>query len=165
MLRGLVRLIHYMDGISNAADLAKVEELLRAANVEREDMVQACKFNEVNYARNLLAKSKWYELWVICWRGGQSSPIHDHLGSACGVRIVDGIATETAFEETSCGLVRPISSKEFCKNEVCVTTESDIHVITNEQPDTDLITLHLYTPPLKMRFYKLDPSLQISYKA
>ena len=98
MLRGLVKLIGYMDGLTCRADLTIVEELLREANVERNDMVEACKFSTQNYARTMLAKGPWYQLLVICWREGQSSPIHDHFGSACGVRVVDGVATETLFE-------------------------------------------------------------------
>ena len=69
MLRGLVRLIRYMDGLTSRADLQIVEELLREANVERDDMVEACKFSTQHYARNELAKSPWYQLLVICWRG------------------------------------------------------------------------------------------------
>ena len=161
MLRGLVRLIRYMDGLGSAADLGKVETLLREANVEREDMIQACKFSDVDYARNLLAKSPWYQLWVICWRAGQTSPIHDHIGCACGVRIVDGVATETIFEETEQqGYVRPVSTSIFRSGDVCVSNDTDIHLITNEQPDQDLVTLHLYTPPLKMRFFNLQENWQ-----
>lgn len=158
MLRGLVRLIRYMDGLAGPVELPMLESLLREANVTREELVVACKFSDVNYARNLLAKSEWYQLLVICWKEGQSSPIHDHAGSACGVRVIDGIATETMFTPTSHGHVRPESSKQFCRDEVCVTGDTDIHVITNEQPATDLVTLHLYSPPLRMNSYKLDPT-------
>jgi cysteine dioxygenase len=158
MLRGLVRLIRYMDGLTSRADLQIVNELLREANVERDDMVEACKFSTQHYARNELAKSPWYQLLVICWREGQSSPIHDHFGSGCGVRVVDGIATETIFEPMSSGLVRPVRESHYGKGDVCVNSDSDIHLITNEQSNQDLITLHLYSPPLKMRFYERSPA-------
>lgn len=157
MLRGLVRLIRYMDGLTTRADLQVIDDLLREANVERNDMVEACKFSNQSYARNLLAKSPWYQLLVICWREGQSSPIHDHFGSACGVRVVDGVATETLFNETSAGLVRPTTQRNYDKGDVCVTSDADIHLITNEQHGSDLITLHLYSPPLQMRFYQREP--------
>jgi cysteine dioxygenase len=145
-----------MDGLTSRADLQIVEELLREADVERDDMVEACKFSTQHYARNQLAKSPWYQLLVICWRGGQSSPIHDHFGSACGVRVVDGVATETLFEESTPGHVRPLRQMQHVRGEVCVTSDSDIHLITNDQADQDLITLHLYSPPLKMRFYERE---------
>ena len=156
MLDGLVKLIRYMDGLTEAGDLGRIEQLMRQADVTREDMVQACKFNNVSYARNRLAKGAWYELLVICWQKGQSSPIHDHFGSACGVRVVDGVATETIFEETSPGRVRPVRTQKMSSGEVCVTSDTDIHLITNDEPQTDLVTLHLYSPPLNMHYYELD---------
>ena len=159
MLRGLVKLIRYMDGLTGPAKLEKVEQLLTEADVEREDMIQACKFNDVSYARNRLAKGDWYDLLVICWKKGQSSPIHDHLGSACGVRVVDGTATETIFEETNPGFVRPVRQHCFTKGQVVVTSDTDIHLITNDDREQDLITLHLYTPPLNMTYYELESTL------
>ena len=162
MLRGLVKLISYMDGLTGPADLGKMESMLRNANVTREDMVVACKFNDVSYARNMLAKSPWYQLLVICWRQGQSSPIHDHYGSSCGVRVIDGIATETLYEETRAGYVKPMETSKYQKDDVCVTSGGDIHLITNEQSKRDLITLHLYSPPLQMNFYELESTFDNS---
>ena len=154
MLRGLVKLIRFMDGLSGPAELDDIERLLREADVDREDMVVACKFSEVNYARNILAKSPWYQLIVICWREGQASPIHDHGESACGVRVVDGTATELRYEKVDDGSVRMRSQGEFSPGDVCVTSTDQIHVIRNEAGRDDLITLHLYSPPLEMSFFE-----------
>jgi cysteine dioxygenase len=153
MLRGLVKLIRYMDGLSGPAAISAIDQLLREANVKREDMVVACKFSEQHYARNILAKSPWYQLIVICWRQGQASPIHDHAGSACGVRVVDGVASETCFAPLPDGYLRIREEREFHSGEVCTTSDTGIHVITNRQPNQDLVTLHLYSPPLRMNFY------------
>jgi cysteine dioxygenase len=156
MLKGLVRLIRYMDGLNGPADLARIDALLREADVNRDDLVQACKFNDVNYARTMFSQSPWYQLLVICWRTGQSSPIHDHRGSQCGVRVVAGTATETAYERTESGLVRPVNEIEYATNDVCATSDADIHALSNRCPHTDLVTLHLYSPPLHMTFYEAE---------
>jgi len=156
MLRGLVKLIRHMDGLTGPAALGDMEALLRQADVRRNDLVRACKFNDVSYARNLLARSPWYQLLILCWRRGQSSPIHDHVGSSCGVRIVDGVATETLFAPTQFGRVRPIALRDYQAGEVCVTSDRQIHVISNCQPNRDLITLHLYSPPLAMNYYEVE---------
>lgn len=156
MLRGLVKLIRYMDGLTGPADLETVHQLLKNADVRPTDMVEACKFHNKRYARNLLAKGLWYQLLVICWRRGQSSPIHDHIGSACGVRVVQGTATETVYRTTASGRVLPTTQREFHENSVVLSSDTDIHLITNQHPDQDLITLHLYTPPLNMRYYQLE---------
>jgi cysteine dioxygenase len=154
MLKGLVRLIRYMDGLEGPAELPMIDQLLREADVSRDDMVQACNFSDVNYARTIFAQSPWYQLIVICWRSGQSSAIHDHRGSQCGVRVIAGIATETQYERTAAGTVRPVREIEYHANDVCTTSDTGIHVISNRRPRTDLVTLHLYSPPLKMTFYE-----------
>ncbi len=153
MLRGLVKLIRHMDGLSAPEEISVIDRLLRQADVSREDMLVACKFSDQRYARNVLAKSPWYQLIVICWRCGQSSPIHDHANSACGVRVVDGIATERRYERDNNGRVVFTEEQQFREGDVCTTSKTDIHVITNQEPDRELVTLHLYSPPLSMNFY------------
>jgi hypothetical protein len=76
--------------------------------------------------------------------------------------VIDGIATETIYEETRSGFVQPMKSHQYPKDSVCVTSDRDIHVITNEQPNEDLVTLHLYTPFLRMNYYELDAGFDYS---
>ena len=154
MLRGLVQLIRFMDGLTGPARLDDIQRLLRDAGVDREDMVVACKFSDVHYARNVLAKSPWYQLIVICWREGQASPIHDHGESACGVRVVDGIASEVRYQRDATGKLHSGPESEYYPGDVCVTSREEIHVIRNEPGRDDLVTLHLYSPPLKMNFFE-----------
>jgi cysteine dioxygenase len=156
MLKGLVRLIRKMDGLGEPAELPMIDRLLREADVSRGDMVQACNFSDVNYARTIFAQSPWYQLIVICWRSGQSSAIHDHRGSQCGVRVIAGIATETVYERTAAGRVRPVREVEYHQDDVCTTSDTGIHVISNRRPETDRVTLHLYSPPLRMSYYEAD---------
>ncbi len=162
MLRGLVKLIRHMDGLTGPVDLSDMAQLLRGADVEREELVQACKFNEVTYARNLLSKSPWYELLIICWRAGQCSPIHNHEDSACGVRVVDGIATETLYRRVGlgAGAVERVDRRAYQKGDVCISARDDIHLIENLEPGRDLITLHLYSPPLSMNYFELASDMQ-----
>ncbi len=160
MLRGLVKLIRHMDGLTGPAHLEDIRRLLGEADVEREELVQACKFSDVTYARNLLSKSPWYELLIICWRYGQCSPIHDHDQSVGGVRVVDGVATETRYREVGPGAVEPIGRGECKAGGVCVVERDDIHLIENLQSDQELITLHLYSPPLSMNYFELAADMQ-----
>ncbi len=154
MIKDLVRLIRHADSWTGPADRATVYELLMDSHVTSKDMIEACKFDNIRYARNVLARSQWYELVVICWRSGQSSPIHDHLGTICGVRVVDGVATETTYREVAGGRVQPVGRREFGPDKVLISCDTDIHLITNEVADQGLITLHLYSPALTMRYFQ-----------
>jgi cysteine dioxygenase len=86
---------------------------------------------------------------VLCWRAGQRSPIHDHRGSSCGVKVIKGVATETFFDRTPHGHVYATGSRALNQGAVCGSQDDDLHQMSNLQaPGQDLITLHIYSPPL-----------------
>jgi cysteine dioxygenase len=86
---------------------------------------------------------------VLCWRNGQRSPIHDHTGSNCAVRVLRGTMTETLFEFAPNGHVKPTFSRDVPAGTVVGSVDKDMHQVSNLQAgDADLITLHVYAPPL-----------------
>jgi cysteine dioxygenase len=95
---------------------------------------------------------------VLCWRNGQRSPIHNHRGSSCGVKVLRGVATETVFARAPNGMVLPTSSRELPTGFLCASADDDIHQISNLQAaGKDLVTLHIYSPPLmRMEMFSLD---------
>ncbi len=124
-------------------DLAVVEDFIR--------------FHPDHYLRNLMRTGPCYQALILCWRPGQRSPIHDHLGSSCAVRILRGMATETLFERTEEGHVYPVESRFLREGAALASGSDDIHQISNLQPDSqDLVTLHVYSPALlTMNVYSL----------
>ncbi len=90
-------LIAYLDGLSERAPLDELLEQLRSVEVDVADLAEHVRFSSQSYTRNLMREGPWYHLLVLCWENGQRSPIHDHTGSTCGVRVLRGVATETAF--------------------------------------------------------------------
>ena len=124
------------------------------------------QFAEERYRRNLMHEGPAYHALVLCWRNGQRSPIHDHRDSACAVRIVSGEATETVFDMTDEGRLFPVRTRRMREGFMCATQDLDIHQLSNDQPDgADLITLHLYSPPLlTMGQYSLTDSIMREFK-
>ena len=118
-------------------------------------------FSTERYRRNLMRAGPAYHALILCWRSGQRSPIHDHRGSACGVRVIGGEASETIFEVTEEGHVFPVRTRKLPQGFICATEDSDIHQLSNLQPGkADLITLHVYSPPLLvMGQYSLTDSI------
>src|SRR5437016_14476340 len=57
------------------------------------------RFSSDHYVRNLMYAGPSYQALVLCWQSGQRSPIHDHRGSSCAVKIISGVATETTFAQ------------------------------------------------------------------
>jgi cysteine dioxygenase len=143
-------LINYLEGLTGRASLGELTAHLADADVTCEDVAEFVRFSEKQYARNLVRAGEWYYLLVLCWRNGQRSPIHDHAGSSCGVRVLRGAMTETVFRFAPNGAVLPMGSRELSAGGVCGSEDSDMHQVSNLQAGSaDLVTLHVYSPPLR----------------
>ena len=58
-------------------------------------------FAKDTYARNLVCRTPFFELLVLCWRPGQESTIHDHAGALNAIRVLSGELTSRSFSRTS----------------------------------------------------------------
>jgi len=161
----LLALLDHLDGLTERAPLALLESKLQELDIGVNDVADYIHFNPGNYRRNLVRAGEWYHLLILCWRSGQRSPIHNHAQSTCGLKVLSGIATETKFELTPSGLVKAVSSSDAPEGFICATQDADIHQISNLQAEgTDLITLHIYSPPLlRMKTYSLTDRLVGEY--
>ena len=146
----LQTLLEYLDSLHERADLDTLRRLLVELEIVSDDLSAACIFKECGYQRNMIKQSPWYEAVCLCWSSGQRTPIHDHAGSSCAFLVVNGIATETRFDQTPSGLVIPTWTKYHEPGYVCASDEADIHQVANTQPEGhDLVTLHIYSPQLR----------------
>jgi len=122
---------------------------LRGLTLTLEELSPAIVFSPDHYVRNLLHQGPSYHALVLCWRNGQRSPIHNHRGSACGVKVLQGVATETTFKRAPNGMIIPDRTRDWEEGTLCYSEDEDMHQISNVQAlGADLITLHLYSPPL-----------------
>ena len=149
MAKTLDELFEYLDALDDRADLADLMIELSQLDVGGEELAEHVRFSRQSYARNLVRSGPWYHALVLCWRNGQRSPIHDHVGSSCGVRVLRGVATETLFEFAANGHVKAVGSRDLPAGSVCGSQDGDLHQVSNLQAgDADLVTLHIYSPPL-----------------
>lgn len=163
MSLSLTTLLDEMEDCQRAIAINGLVERLEQLDIDLEDVGPWVCFGESTYRRNLLRATPGFHALILCWRSGQRSPIHDHRGSACGVRILQGVATETIFDRNDAGFVYPVRTRTLRQGQVCGSFDADIHQMSNLQPNgQDLITLHIYTPPLlNMRMYSLtDPAVR-----
>lgn len=146
----LAAVVGYLDGLSGRGDLRVQERLLRERDVTRADIEEFCVFGQRSYRRNTIARSEHYELLALCWRSGHCTPIHDHKGVSCAFKVVHGTGTEVRFRLAASGAVCPVSSAEMRPGYICSADDDDIHQVANMQaPGEDLITLHIYSPPIQ----------------
>jgi cysteine dioxygenase len=149
MAETLNDLIAFLDKLDQRAPLPLLLAELQELRIDCGQLSDHLRFSDQQYARNLVCKGPWYHLLVLCWKNGQRSPIHDHAGSTCGVRVLRGVMTETTFDFAPNGHVKAIGSRDLPEGHVCGTQDDDLHQVSNLQAgDADLVTLHVYTPPL-----------------
>jgi cysteine dioxygenase len=161
MAKTIDDLVRYLERLTRRVELSTLVAELNELEVGAE-LDPFVRYSSKTYARNLVRAGEWYALWVMCWRNGQRSPIHDHKGSSCGVRVLQGTVTETHFEFAPNGHVKATFSRDLLPGDVCGTEDFDVHQISNLQAgDADLITLHVYSPPLvKMGTYSLTDNVR-----
>ena len=140
----LTSLDYYSDRIPLVELTRRLEDLL----IEPDDVRQYLVFGHDHYRRNLMHAAAAYHALILCWRAGQRSPIHDHRGSSCAVRVLKGVATESQFERTKDGLVYPTLTRRLAAGSVCASQDDDTHQMSNLQSGLDLVTMHIYSPPL-----------------
>ncbi len=152
----------YLDGLRGRAALDDLVAHVRRLHVECSDVADFIRFSERQYMRNLVRAGDWYNIVVLCWKNGQRSPIHDHVGSSCAVRVLRGVATETLFSFAPNGQVYATASRDHPAGNVCGSQDTDVHQVSNLQAGgADLVTLHVYSPPLQqMGTYSITSTMR-----
>lgn len=132
------------------------------ANVEifEPDLKPYLGFKEGNYWRHRVCRNEAVEMLVICWRPGQKTPIHDHNGSHGVVRVQQGLMWETIFAFNDEKGLCYDTGRECPAGTVTGAEVPDIHQLGNpEVSGQDLITIHVYAPPLGvLKTYKVGSS-------
>ena len=131
--------------------LEQIREWFSSLALRQRDYERYRLFAARKYARNLVARSSFAEMLMLCWRSGQRTPIHDHGGSVGVVMVCEGLLTETMFEHVPEGRVRPYNTYRWGPGSITGADVPDVHQLLNLQPaGRDMVTLHCYAPPLSV---------------
>ncbi|MHC5544394.1 cupin domain-containing protein, partial [Singulisphaera rosea] len=84
----LHELLRLWDSRPGPIPLDELLASLKSLEIGPDDLGAARVFDERAYHRAAIYRAEHFEALVLCWRGGQCSPIHDHTGSSCAVRVV-----------------------------------------------------------------------------
>lgn len=137
-------------GPTDKAD--KILALFHQAQKDREEAEEAKEKATTSYKREVLRRTKKIEIALITWPKGSVSRPHDH-GESSGITIVlRGSVFEKVFDKkTKMFLRHDIHPANL--NASFEESPNRIHIVGNANPDEEAITLHIYMPPLKMKFY------------
>ena len=137
--------------------LPELKRLVERTTISAEELLPYLGFKVGNYCRHRVMRNEFVEMLVLCWKPGQRTPIHDHNGSHGAVFVHEGVLWETTFHyHAGTGLTYK-AHRELRDGGLTGSDLADIHQIGN--PDVsgqDLITIHIYGPPLGvLKTYKL----------
>src|SRR5207237_10329908 len=156
----LKNLVDALGAQTSVPSLSALNALVERTKISPDELKPYLGFKTGNYSRHRVMKNEFVEMLVLCWKPGQRTPIHDHNGSNGAVFVQNGILWETTFDyETEAGLTYK-SHRELRAGGLTGSEVPDIHQLGN--PDVsgrDLITIHIYAPPLGvLKTYKLGSS-------
>lgn len=113
-------------------------------NKKKRDWKSVIHFSKSRYTRNLIALHEKFSMFVICWEGGQESPIHDHADRTAWVRILDGELEHIQYNASRKALKRSLISQGEC---IVFDNSVGLHKTSNSSIDKRVISLHVYSPP------------------
>ncbi|WP_019392544.1 cysteine dioxygenase [Priestia filamentosa] len=107
------------------------------------------------YYRKLLYQNDEVELLVMNWSGIECAP-HDHGHSYGWIQVVNGTTINTVYEVKENQLPEELFSQYQEEGKIFFAPQKGVHKM-NSAGGTNLVTLHLYAPPIKgMMVYDLE---------
>jgi len=131
--------------------------------LNEKDWRQYCHPNEIHYTRNLIFSNDQFELMVLYWRVSQETRIHNHNASRCWMATLSGEMTEAVYIPYLPTGEKPITDDPTVCPDLMITEKSvhkvgdvafieddiGLHKLGNQSTESDGITLHLYSPPIR----------------
>ncbi|KAJ2884753.1 hypothetical protein H4R27_001865 [Coemansia aciculifera] len=131
----------------------QVKQLMHSYVSQSDDWVQHAIYHEGSrYTRNLVDDGNGkYNLLILVWGEGQSSPIHDHAGSHCMMKLLAGELDEQLYAWPRDGALELRRTAPLRTNSVAYMHDKiGLHRIGNPSLTTRAVSLHLYSPPYNM---------------
>ncbi|MFQ5937147.1 MAG: hypothetical protein ACE5LB_12150, partial [Acidiferrobacterales bacterium] len=85
---GMDDFVDRLEGIAASGfDVNAVQSYLQETLIEPSALERYMSYHSQRYTRNLVHKTRAFEILVICWDVGQKAPVHGHEGELCWARV------------------------------------------------------------------------------
>eukprot|EP01100_Stratorugosa_tubuloviscum_P012284 TRINITY_DN577_c2_g1_i1.p1 TRINITY_DN577_c2_g1~~TRINITY_DN577_c2_g1_i1.p1 ORF type:complete len:799 (+),score=301.21 TRINITY_DN577_c2_g1_i1:98-2494(+) len=140
------------DELNRGYDIPRITRVLSSLELHSKEWNQYVNWASHRYTRNLIAYDEKFMILLLCWERGQESPIHDHSGSSCWVKMLHGELVETKYSIVSTDIspngLKIDSTTRVSKNQVTYIDDTlGIHKMGNQNANSPAISLHVYSPP------------------
>ncbi|CAJ1364893.1 unnamed protein product [Effrenium voratum] len=141
----------------NGSVVARVKKVLQSVQLNPREWQQHAVFRRGRYTRNIVGYSpNQFIALLLCWERGQQSPIHDHSGAHCFIKMLSGQLQEQKFLWAADGNagaeVDEPGVMDAAKPEKSVSFMHDslgLHRISNPSTEEVAVSLHIYSPPFR----------------
>lgn len=133
-----------------------VHRVVARLRVLPEELARYQHWSDERYTRTRFYEGDRFEILVLCWKEGQTSPIHDHANSICTMVVLEGRAVTTLFEVRESADMKfggkalvPEGTSALEPGSITTVYGGDIHRVGNPQGSGQrLMTIHFYLPPI-----------------
>lgn len=127
----------------------KYNEIIRSMKLPSSVFEDYSSWCDESYTRNCIVENEKFELILLCWKAGQITPIHDHGGEECWVKIIEGEFRETIYTADKSGELKVVKSMISKSNDVTYMIDfMGFHSIENLSSKKSM-SLHLYAKPIR----------------
>ena len=134
---------------------SQIAKFLENVLVAPDTLVPYLTWDRQHYTRNLIDKTRLYELMAICWEVGQGSSVHNHRDQNCWMAVPIGrLLVENyrliaqKLDEGTCDL-EPADTVEMNPTHPCaVDPVEPVHRVYNPREfNQRAVSLHVYSRP------------------
>jgi cysteine dioxygenase len=125
------------------------DEIIRSARLPIDAFESCCSWSDASYTRNCIVENEKFELILLCWEPKQMTPIHDHGGEECWVKVVEGEFKEVIYNKDKDEELTVVKSGVAKLSDVTYMKDfMGFHSLENLSNKRSM-TLHLYAKPIR----------------
>jgi cysteine dioxygenase len=124
-------------------------DIIHSIKIPRSAFEYCSSWSSKCYTRNCIVENEKFELILLCWEEGQKTPIHDHGGEECWVKVIQGEFKETIYKMDEAGELKTVKSTISKTGDISYMIDFMGYHRLENQSGTRGMSLHLYAKPIR----------------
>merc|ERR1712212_207486 len=148
--KGKISFVELIEGLlerfkegKESVDIDDVIEFFSRYESNPDDWIKFSKWDKYRYTRNLMHEGNGnFNLILMCWPEGTSSPIHDHSDAHCFMRVLEGQVKEVKYGWPEVEGIPPKEMETTLVNQgqtIYMSDELGLHKVENSSHTNKLI--------------------------